>query len=485
MSDARSDSIPLVPDGNLDRVVLLDGDQRWTVADVLASAQELQESLGALPGPVKHLVNLAGRRDQFLVGLVAGILGAQVSLMPSTRSRGAIRDLLADHPNTVILHDGDQPLEPTLTACAPQVAIPPLRQTRSQAEYARQVPQIPRIPRGQLIARVFTSGTTGKPRGHDKHWGRLVANTRVAADALDVHHRRTDNAHQDRLVGIHLLGTVPSQHMYGFESLILAALCGGATLSVDQPFFPGDIAASLAALPSPRMLVTTPYHLHHLLASDCALPPCEHMLCATAPLEPRLAARAEQTLGGALQEIYGSTETGQIAVRQPTQGADWRLMEGVDLEVTASGEVIASGGHVERPVALADCIERVDARRFRLIGRLANQVNIAGKRSSIEYLNATLRAIDGVEDGLFFRPRSAGASDGQPERLAAVVRGPGLTADAIRRALRDRLDPVFLPRPLLLVDQMPVNATGKITRDALDTLLTDSNDSDHQQRDAS
>lgn len=482
MSDARADSIPLVPDGRLDRVVLLDGDHHWTVADVLASAGELQRALGALPGPVTHLVNLAGRRDQFLVGLVAGILGAQVSLMPSTRSRGAIQDLLADHPDTVILHDGDQPLEPTLAACAPQVAIPPLQRTRSQAEYKYQVPL---IPRGQRIARVFTSGTTGKPRGHDKHWGRLVANTRVAAEALDVHRRATGNAHADRLLGIHLLGTVPSQHMYGFESLILAALCGGATLSVDQPFFPGDIAASLAALPAPRMLVTTPYHLHHLLASDCALPPCEHMLCATAPLEPRLASHAEQTLGGVLQEIYGSTETGQVAVRRPTQGADWRLMEGVDLEETASGQMIASGGHVERPVALADCIERVDARRFRLIGRLANQVNIAGKRSSIEYLNATLRAIEGVEDGLFFRPRAAGADDRQPERLAAVVRGPGLTSDAIRRALRDRLDPVFLPRPLLLVDQMPVNATGKITRDALDALLTDSNDSDHQQRDAS
>ncbi|MFI9652281.1 AMP-binding protein [Guyparkeria halopsychrophila] len=482
MSDAMADCISLVPDGNLDRVLLLDGENHWTVADVLASAQELQQALGALPTPVRHLVNLAGRRDQFLVGLVAGILGAQVSLMPSTRGRGAIQDLLADHPDTVILHDNDAPLEPTLAACGPHLAIPPLRRAKSQGEC---VSQVPRIPTRQLIARVFTSGTTGKPKGHDKHWGRLVANARVAADALTAHHRITSKAQRGPLDGIHLLGTVPSQHMYGFESLILAALCGGATLSVDQPFFPGDIAASLAELPSPRMLVTTPYHLHHLLASECALPPCEHILCATAPLELTLATHAEQTLGGVLQEIYGSTETGQIAVRQPTQGADWQLMEGVRLKETASGGVIASGGHIERPVCLGDCLERVDERHFRLIGRLANQVNIAGKRSSIEYLNATLRAIDGVKDGFFFHPRSTNAEGRQPERLAAVVCGPGLSADSVRRALRERLDPVFLPRPLLLVEQMPVNATGKVTRDALDALLTDSNDSDLQQRDAS
>lgn len=482
MIDATSDSIPLVPDGNLDRILLLDGDNHWTVADVLASAQELQQALGALPGPVKHLINLAGRRDRFLVGLVAAILGAQVSLMPSTRSRGAIEDLLADHPDTVILHDSDESLEPTLAACGPHVAIPPLSTTKSPA---KGVPQVPRIPADQLVARVFTSGTTGKPRGHDKHWGRLVANARVAADGLTAHHRITSKAQRGSLDGIHLLGTVPSQHMYGFESLILAALCGGATLSVDQPFFPGDIAASLAQLPSPRMLVTTPYHLHHLLASECALPPCEYILCATAPLDPELATQAEQILGGVLQEIYGSTETGQIAVRQPTEGAYWQLMDGVHLDETASGEVIASGGHVERPVCLADCIKRVDERRFQLIGRLANQVNIAGKRSSIEYLNATLLAIDGVEDGVFFRPRSTGTDDRRPERLAAVVRGPGMTADSIRHALRERIDPVFLPRPLLLVEQMPVNATGKVTRDALDALLSDSNDFNHQRRDAS
>lgn len=482
MIDATSDSIPLAPDGNLHRVLLLDGANQWTVADVLASARELQQALGALPGPVTHLINLAGRRDQFLVGLVAGILGAQVSLMPSTRSRGAIEDLLADHPDTVILHDSDQSLEPALAACGPHVTIPPLRTAKPPSE---GVAQVPRIAADQLVARVFTSGTTGKPKGHDKHWGRLVANAQVAASALTTRNRDAIKANRCQHHGIHLLGTVPSQHMYGFESLILAALCGGATLSVDQPFFPGDIAASLARLPSPRMLVTTPYHLHHLLASECALPPCEYILCATAPLDPGLATQAEQALGGALQEIYGSTETGQIAVRQPTEGADWQLMDGVRLEETASGEVIASGGHVEHPVSLADCIEVMDEGRFRLTGRLANQVNIAGKRSSIEYLNATLQAIDGVEDGVFFRPRSTGSEGRQPERLAAVVRGPGLTADSIRRALRERLDPVFLPRPLLLVEQMPVNATGKITRDALDALLTDSNDSDHQRRDAS
>lgn len=308
---APTRDIPLVPDGDPTRVLLIDGNQRWTVADVLASARDLQAALQALPGPVEHLINLAARRDRFLVGLVAGILGAQVSLMPSTRSRGAIEDLLAEYPDTVILHDGDQPLDASFGHEGRQLAIPPLRPARTPAE------AIPRIPSEQRIARVFTSGTTGQPRGHDKHWGRLVENAGAAARALAVADAEDSASDREALHGLHLLGTVPSQHMYGFESLILAALCGGATLSVNQPFFPNDIATALGELPSPRMLVTTPYHLHHLLASDGGRLRCEHVLCATAPLDAALAEQAEQALGCALKEIYGSTETGQVAVRRP------------------------------------------------------------------------------------------------------------------------------------------------------------------------
>lgn len=476
---APTRDIPLVPDGDPTRVLLIDGDQRWTVADVLASARDLQAALQALPGPVEHLINLAARRDRFLVGLVAGILGAQVSLMPSTRSRGAIEDLLVDHPGTVILHDGDEPLDSSFGLEGQQLTIPPLRPARMPAE------AMPRIPGDQRIARVFTSGTTGKPKGHDKHWGRLVENAGAAARALAVDDADDSHSDSDAVHGLHLLGTVPSQHMYGFESLILAALCGGATLSVDQPFFPDDIATALGKLPSPRMLVTTPYHLHHLLASDGDRTSCEQVLCATAPLDAALAEQAEQALGCALKEIYGSTETGQVAVRRPTRQPHWRLMDGIRLERRPGGEVIASGGHIERPVPLADCIEPVDAGRFRLAGRLANQVNIAGKRSSIEHLNAALRAIEGVEDGLFFRPQATDCDGRRPERLAAIVRAPGLTSGAIRQALRERLDPVFLPRPLVLVEQMPVNATGKITRDALEAILTDGNAAEFSRRDAS
>jgi acyl-coenzyme A synthetase/AMP-(fatty) acid ligase len=75
-----------------------------------------------------------------------------------------------------------------------------------------------------------------------------------------------------------------------------------------------------------------------------------------------------------------------------------------------------------------------------------------------------------VLDGVFAMPDDA---EGQGEgvvRLAAFVVAPGVTPAALMTALRERMDPVFLPRPLVFVDALPRNATGKLPRAALASL---------------
>ncbi|PIQ13537.1 MAG: beta-hydroxyacyl-ACP dehydratase, partial [Hydrogenophilales bacterium CG18_big_fil_WC_8_21_14_2_50_58_12] len=54
---------------------------------------------------------------------------------------------------------------------------------------------------------------------------------------------------------------------------------------------------------------------------------------------------------------------------------------------------------------------------------------------------------------------------------AACVVAPGMAAAALLAALRERIDPVFLPRPLLFVDALPRNSTGKLPRTALQALF--------------
>jgi hypothetical protein len=56
--------------------------------------------------------------------------------------------------------------------------------------------------------------------------------------------------------------------------------------------------------------------------------------------------------------------------------------------------------------------------------------------------------------------------------LAAAVVAPGLSAATVIESLRQRIDPVFLPRPLLIAERLLRNATGKLPQQALQSLAT-------------
>ena len=91
-------------------------------------------------------------------------------------------------------------------------------------------------------------------------------------------------------------------------------------------------------------------------------------------------------------------------------------------------------------------------------------------RSSLAYLNHHLNSIAGVSDGAFFHYEHARASHTDVARVAACVVAPDLSAAQLLDELRKRIDPVFLPRPLLFVARLPRNSTGKLPQEALRAL---------------
>jgi len=263
-----------------------------------------------------------------------------------------------------------------------------------------------------------------------------------------------------------VLGTVPPQHSYGLESTVLMVMQGGLALHAGRPFFPADIRNQLASLPRPRCLVTTPAHLRVLLAEPDELPPVDLVLCATTPLSPQLAARAEASFRAPLHEIYGCSETGQIASRRTTATQEWSAFPDLTLRADAQG-VWVSGGHAEAETLLGDVIELQGDGRFLMHGRKADLVNVAGKRTSLAHLNYHLNSIAGVLDGVFVVPDE----EAQPvARLAAFVVAPGHTTESLMNALRQRIDAAFLPRPLRFVDALPRSTIGKLPRESLDQM---------------
>ncbi|KVF81091.1 AMP-binding protein [Burkholderia vietnamiensis] len=421
-----------------------------------------------------HVFNVCRDRYRFAVGLCAALVAGKVSLLPSTHTPEMVRQLASFAPDAFCLHDA-----PDCTIDLPRFAYPEAA-AHAGGDDDDAPCVVPQIDASRLVAYVFTSGSSGTPVPHRKTWGGLVGCVRAAAERLALLDGRAAT----------LIGTVPPQHMYGFESTVLLALIGGLAFSNRQPFYPGDIRDELAALPQPRVLVTSPVHLRALLSAGHALPRAALVLSATAPLSEQLAGEAEAALDAPLVEIYGSTETGQIATRRTSQGAAWQPFPEIRLDVRdaldrsgadAAGDdggptVWASGGHVEAPVPMGDALELLGDGRFLLHGRKADLVNIAGKRTSLAYLNHQLNAIAGVVDGVFFMPDEAAPAGAEARReavtrLVALVVAPTLAAADLQRALRERIDPAFMPRPLVFVDALPRNETGKLPRDALAALV--------------
>ncbi|MGH8270395.1 MAG: beta-hydroxyacyl-ACP dehydratase, partial [Steroidobacteraceae bacterium] len=83
-----------------------------------------------------------------------------------------------------------------------------------------------------------------------------------------------------------------------------------------------------------------------------------------------------------------------------------------------------------------------------------------------------LNSIEGVEDGVFFFPEEPHPAQAGIARVAAAVVAPGLDGARVTQALRQRIDPVFMPRPLFFVERLPRNSTGKLPREALRSLAT-------------
>jgi acyl-coenzyme A synthetase/AMP-(fatty) acid ligase len=416
------------------------------MADVAAQATVLP--------PTGPAVNLCVDRYRFAVTLAAALQRGHMSLLPPNALPDTLARLQAAHAGAYAIVDGGDAVPPGLTM--PIVADP----GRQAGPHPAPAP----IPAHLPAACLLTSGSTGEPTPHVKTWAVLWANMAGAA-------RRLSQAlGLQRLDGLTFVATVPPQHSYGLESSVLPALLAGAAFDAGRPFYPADIAEALARVPRPRALVTTPFHLKTLLSAALPLPATELVLCATAPLSPQLAAQAESAFGGLLIEIYGCTEAGQVATRRTVQTDVWHTFGDLRVRHAENELCVVEGGHVAEPTPLADVLQIDDPTHFRLLGRRADLIHVAGKRSSLSHLNHHLNSIAGVRDGAFWLPDDV--IDGIARPVAFVV-APGLAVQQIQDALRSRIEAVFLPRRVVLLPALPREATGKLTASALRRLAAE------------
>jgi hypothetical protein len=372
---------PLISGSDLDRVLAWRADGPRRVRDSWPKRPRSPRSCRR----AAHCSTCA-RTATLRARFAAGLIGGRISLQPSSQSAET-------------LHDCGRLPQPRLPGRwrhrLPRPAA--LRFSAAAGGRPRRGRRGARHPADQLAAILFTSGSTGKPQAQPKTWGKLVANggrrrgaragggrtqssARYRCSTATVSNRRATGAAR-RLLVLGRQALLPAGHRRR------AGRGAGAAPAGDDALPPVDAARR-----------------------RIELPPTDLLLSATAPLSMALAAEAEARTGAPLLEIYGSTESGQLASRRTTAGDAWTLLP--DTRIDTDGDTAyAHGAHVEGWVALSDLLETLPDGRFRLIGRHADLVNIAGRRTSLAYLNHQIAAIPGVVDAAFYLPDAA-APDG-------------------------------------------------------------------------
>ena len=389
-----------------------------------------------LPKQAVAMINLCDDRYRFLVAFAAALSVGHTVLLPASRAEQVIADVESADPGNYCIDDAavDLALEQTSNA-----------------------PVNVRIPTDLTVMVGYTSGSTGQPKTFPKLWRSVSGSTARNAEAIRA-------ALSDRTSSMSVLATVPPQHMYGMELSVLLPLIGDMAVHAGRPLFPADIAAALAELPRPRVLVSTPVHLRAIVGSDQQFPQVDVIVSATAPLDQPLAAAVTAKLGGEMVEMFGSTETCVFASRLTAREEQWRLYEGVRLEPGTDGTLVHAPWFVE-PVLLQDIVELQPGNRFVVRGRSSDLIEVAGKRASLSDITRRLLAIEGVQEAAVFQPESDAV--GTIRRVAALVVAPTLTAREVLDQLAPGVDSAFLPRPLVIVDELPRNELGKLPRESL------------------
>lgn len=376
-----------------------------------------------------EIVNLCENRYRFLEAFAAAHQRGLTTLLPASHSPAAVTELIAAYPGSTALRDA-----PDEDALLEEID-------------ARDSP-------GDFIAAIgHTSGSTGKPAAHAKSWSSLGSSTALNAAAI----RSAMAAGDARRPWI--VATVPPQHMYGFEMSVLLPLLAGFGIHAGRPLLPADVAATLHDVPPPRVLVSTPVHLRSLVESGIRFPEMATVVSATAPMTQVLASLIEDCFATVLIEMFGSTETCVIATRQTAREAGWRAYPGIRLRPVTAGTAVNAPWFAAEQL-LQDILELAGDGTFTVIGRQSDLIEVAGKRASLADLTRRLAALPGVRDAVVFQPPPA--AGGRASRCAAFVVAPGVSARAVAQRFGQVVDPVFVPRPLVIVPALPRNDVGKL-----------------------
>lgn len=422
-----------------------------TVAEIVERASRIS-GLRSADGPARICVATEDRAE-VAAALLAALSGQVLALFPPALSADAVR---ATHSL--------RPFSHWLGPAAWQAELSDLLAAGPVEDAGRAGGGAPGSlgPADKPCVFLHTGGTTGKPRSWAKTPRNLLGEVGVLVRCLQV------------LPQDHILATVPPHHIYGLLFSVLLPLCSGASVERFSPFFPQEIGARVAGT-SASILVSTPAHLKALAKVMTGPGRLRLVLSSGAPLSAADAKDFFASTGLWPLEVYGSTETGGIAIRrQDVADAPWRPLPGIacrpDGEALAVRSPFISGDvpfDADGFFSTADLATVRPDGSFELSGRADGVVKVGGKRVLLPEIEKAIVALAEVTDAVVLALPS---DSGRGQEIVALV-ASARPADEILRRLREQLPSPSWPRRLRTVDAIPHTPSGKRDRAAILRLL--------------
>lgn len=346
----------------------------------------------------------------------------------------------------------------------------------------------PRTPDDDVAALIYTTGTTSAPKGVMLTHSNLIWNARISA-------RLRHMAPGDIVVGV-----LPGTHIFGFASVLLASLAGGATIRFLPRFSANAVLDAFAEGGSVMPAVPQMYQAILAELARRGTPPnaprLRYISSGGAPLDPEWKEKIEATFGIPLQNGYGLTETspGVSGTRLDTPRDDvsvGQILEDVECIIDAPddegvGELLIRGpnimrGYYRNPEATAEAIRpdgffrsgdlaKIDPDgTLWIMGRKKELIIRSGFNIYPPEVEAMLTRHPDVHQTAVVGRRVSG----NEEVLAFVTAKPGVTETDLKAFLHAHLVPYKVPQHIFIIDQFPAAATGKILKHKLTTAFAD------------
>lgn len=305
---------------------------------------------------------------------------------------------------------------------------------------------------------LFTGGSTGNPVLWSKTLGNIFNEVLLLTRMFEIS--------PDDII----LSTVPPLHIYGLLFTVLLPLVSGAQVVNEASYFPQEVFSAIEKTGA-TVLVGTPAHYRVLRTESFPNHSLRLAFSSGGALESEDAIRFHKMSGIGITEVYGSTETGGIAMRCIATGQKrWRSFPGIECKEISERLYVRSSfaskemhRDQEGYCRTGDRVQIDSDGGFVLKGRADGIVKVGGKRVDMAEIEEKMQRIEGVNDVHVFSMKNRGARENQ---ILVLVAG-AVEEGTLKEEMADMFEPYALPKRIKVTDQIPTTPSGKRDRRAI------------------